>query len=364
MNHLTETEAERFRLIREEMGEVAPIVAPAPPSWEERDDADRAAMWAAPAPTINVRSGGESSFGGSILAKGDIIASTTKGEMVNVYDVAKAGGLNYEVGFEPIRLDGAIVPPAVGRLVIREDTRAPLAVVGADYRLSQPMDVVRLLDDVGLGDRARGAGVWANGGEWWIQAIAGEDIALPGGNVKRFVFAGSACNGKRGTRFGFNATQVVCRNTYARACGETKGIKHTTSHDDRVRLAAQAVANAIKGGDRFAILAARMAETSATQKTAEDMYCAVFGNRPEGTGTGFTRWNKDIGRFIHGYWGSPGAAPGSLWGVAQAVTHHVQHGAKAPRDGDGFRSAIDGSAGEAESTMWAYVHALIPTINQ
>lgn len=298
---------------------------------------------------LDVRREGARSVGGSTLTDGAVMALARNGEKALVSDFADKVGLNYRVTLEDIQTARGISGGEKFIACTRSDTGAILGIVTRRFHPSQPMDIVTLAHELGLAERGIGGGIWDDGAAWWLQCKALDAIETPSGKMERNIFLGSGADGKTGTRLGATATVVICRNTYVKACRSMRSIAHRSTHDEKVNAAKKALAEALGSLDVLRSFVDKAANQNATEGTALTVYENIYGKRPAEKGPALTRWDNDVGRFINGYWRAPGAAPGSAWGVMQAVTYHTQH-ERTRRDSDGFRASIEGVAGEAEAT--------------
>lgn len=152
------------------------------------------------------------------------------------------------------------------KVIYRSDTGAALSVMGADYQIVQPAQVLEFFrDSVASGGwHIHTAGVLREGRKLWALARRDDAEALiaKGDRVKLNMLLATSLDGTSPTIAKPTTVRVVCANTVAAAMGENSRIvrlSHRSVFDSSVIFAAMRTA-----GDEFAHFvdcAQRMAET-------------------------------------------------------------------------------------------------------
>lgn len=146
-----------------------------------------------------------------------------------------AAGMDFEV------FESAVTFNALGetqtypdrKALFRSDTRAPLSIVGDDFHIVQPGEVIEFFRDlVSLhGMKLSTAGTLFGGRRFWALAENGEDSeVLPGDIIRRHLLMTTAVDGSMATTGKWVATRVVCNNTMTVALGERSNSAVRVTH--------------------------------------------------------------------------------------------------------------------------------------
>ena len=117
-------------------------------------------------------------------------------------------------------------------VLFRSDTKAPLGVVGQDYKIVQPRECLEFFRDlVGeYGFELNTAGTLFGGRKFWALASIGESACIIGTDkVGGYLLLTSSCDGTSSTTAKFVVERVVCNNTLTMAMKEG-GKVVSTSH--------------------------------------------------------------------------------------------------------------------------------------
>lgn len=130
-----------------------------------------------------------------------------------------AAGLNWTVKSVPLyaMYDGGMIPVENRRGIIREDTREPLAVVGAVYHPFQNSEAFEFFDEAVRTKEAKyvTAGSLKNGRKVWILAEIGKSfkVADIGDEMKKYVLLYTSHDGTSAVDIMITPIRVVCWNT-------------------------------------------------------------------------------------------------------------------------------------------------------
>lgn len=238
------------------------------------------------------------------------------------------------------------------RALVRSDDGSLLSIVGdeAEHRsYLSTADQFRPLVDV-HGYRLATGGTLRGGKTAYVTLAAPEDLTLPDGSMLRPYLALLLSQCGRADVIKHTGIRIVCANTEALALGEEAPeikIRHTARYEQNRDLAAQLVCAA---GNVAAVTVAeyqRQARHLVSMDRAVELFESIIGKAPEAP-SARGRWNNRMDLFKHAYTQAPGASPGTLWGVMQAVTYVASHETGKGQDKGGAASRLlDGGAAQS-----------------
>lgn len=268
-------------------------------------------------------------------------------------------------GFATLDGEGNPVPEAplaraAGQSVIyRGDTGAALGIVGDDYRIVQPRDVMEFYRDLTErhGFEMETAGAIKDGRVIWALARTGDDMRISGTDrVGGYLLLSTSFDGSAATTGRFTTVRVVCNNTLSAA---TAGGRPAVSVTHRAMFDADAAKVKLGVGDAFVKFqddAQRMAEAGVSPEQTVAFFLNVYhrlttpeeiAKAPEAVTKAA---DKTIARLVSLYLNGPGAdlrsAKGTAWGLLNAVTRDVDHSTRA-RSPDSRLSSAWFGPGEA-----------------
>jgi phage/plasmid-like protein (TIGR03299 family) len=251
---------------------------------------------------------------------------------------------------------------AAGQSVIcRSDTQESLAVVGDDYKIVQPREVLEFFRDLteAGGWHIHTAGVLRGGRKLWALARNHTEGYVGNGKdkVRGNLLMATSLDGSMRTHCGMTAIRVVCANT-VRAALSADGhqmvkVSHRSTFDADAVKAELGVAR--ESFDQFMARARKLAESTIGQDEARDVLRTLFGKPTQleaapvkttgGTidgsefkqllarpvkATPAVRENRNVTAALELFNGAGmGAdmetAAGTAWGLLNAVTQHVDH---------------------------------------
>jgi len=137
-------------------------------------------------------------------------------------------GFNYNIEAGVVECqagDSKVIMPNK-RLLYRNDTKAPLAVVGDKYKIVQPPDVLKFYEDLVAsgGFHLETAGVLFGGSRYFALAkVAEHQQVVDGDAIGGYLLLATACDGSLATTAQFTSVRVVCNNTLQMALRDTSG---------------------------------------------------------------------------------------------------------------------------------------------
>jgi len=127
-------------------------------------------------------------------------------------------GLDWDILGSPISFQGngdrTIFPSK--KALYRSDTVAPLSIVGSDYKIVQPGEVLEFFRDLveNHGMKLSAAGSLYGGKKFWATAEVGKSEEITSGDVvEGFLLLTTSADGTLATTAKFSSVRTVCNNT-------------------------------------------------------------------------------------------------------------------------------------------------------
>jgi phage/plasmid-like protein (TIGR03299 family) len=226
------------------------------------------------------------------------------------------------------------------KVAFRSDTRCPLEVVGRDYKVVQPREVLQFFEDVigGLGYHMTSAGVMFGGKKFWAQAMSDNTRSIQG--VDKVNSSILLATGFDGATVGMHTTtRVVCNNTLRMAMGNNAN-KVRTAHSsvfDSRHMKEQLGLDMKSTFQEWCDMAEAMSTKAMTEYSALQYWGNVFGiyGAEESKLTAIEKvemaaQNKTIS-LVNDLWAGEGKGSllttsyHTLWGALNAVTEYIDH---------------------------------------
>lgn len=283
------------------------------------------------------------------------------GQPIEVW--AKAAGLSHIVERSTVQYSaGDILLPHTTRDVLyRSDTHAPLGVVGKDYKVVQPADVLDFFAKLAENNNfeLETAGSLSNGKRIWAMAKVNDGATVVGQDVvKPYVLLATSYDGTLATTARFTSVRVVCSNTLGFAAaegGDTIRINH--SKEFSAKDTALDLGIAFNAFDKFMIDSRRLAAKEVNSTFAVEFLklllpasartTTVNGIKTkEAVPVENTKAFQSIMALFNGQaLGSDlPEASGSAWALLNAVTEHVDHGLNQNAAWFGYGNAMKNKA--------------------
>ena len=285
------------------------------------------------------------------------------GQSIEVW--AKAAGLSHTVERSTVQYqaNGILLPHAGRDVLYRSDTNAPLGVVGKDYNIVQPADVLdffaRLAENNNF--ELETAGALSGGKRIWAMAKVNDGATIVGQDVvKPYVLLATSYDGTLATTARFTSVRVVCSNTlgYASAeSGDTVRINHSKAFS--AKDAALDLGIAIHGFEKFLIDSRRLANQQVNSTFAVQFLKTLLPiSMSTKTVNGIkvqeqvpvekTKAFQSIMALFNGQaiGNELPEAEGTAWGLLNAVTEHVDHGLNQNAAWFGYGNSLKNKARE------------------
>lgn len=282
------------------------------------------------------------------------------GNIRSAHSLLQGADLDWDPQFRSLVADGHAVAADVGRAVVRSDNGRAIGIVGARYTLIPHRMLADLADALCGTDGAAlhfgNAGHKHNGARPFLQIKSearsiGKDVRGSEVEVSDVVTLMTAHDGSLQALATYGANIVVCDNTYAHALGDCKArgisIRHTAAGiatiAEAIRIAKAAHEYASAFDNRaLKLMSKRMGDT--------EMRALASSLVPGESG----KAEAARGKLLNAWASSPGAAPGTAWGAAQAVTYYTTHEIAARESTDrAFGLATgEGSGADLQAAAW------------
>lgn len=161
------------------------------------------------------------------------------------------------------------------RVLFRSDTQVPLSIVGKDYKVVQPAQVLEFFRDLTTlhGMTLSTAGSLFGGKRFWALAETGNVVeAVKNDPTKGYILLVTSCDGTLATSGRLTSTRVVCNNTLSAAMeGTSKNVikrSHRSEWDpEGVKIDMQLID---ESWNRFSESLTKLAEFEVTDKFARE----------------------------------------------------------------------------------------------
>lgn len=246
-------------------------------------------------------------------------------------------------------------------VLMRSDTKAPLAIVSDSFKVVQPRQILETLAHEARvqGYELETAGTLFGGRRFWALASfegEGADI-VPGDRVNGYTLLVTATDGTLKTTGKKTTVRVVCNNTLSMAMGAKDGTALAISHRSVYSKDKMAAALGLIHGSEFAEFtdkARRLADKQLSAARAERIAFDLL--KPAGISDNVVDIQKvtdslAFKRIMNLFNGEAKGAKldgvqGTAWGFLNAVTEYADHHARATSDDNRRNSAWFG-AGDA-----------------
>ena len=281
--------------------------------------------------------------------------SVTKGASIGVW--AKEAGMDWQaeeakVYFGDQEDADADLQEAEGyKMLYRSDSGHQLSIVGEDYQVVQPIDVLEFFRDMTEqgGWHIHTAGVLREGRKLWAMATNGESADVSKGDtIKRNLLLATSLDGSMKTVAMETSVRVVCANTLSMALGKNVKGQVATSHRTAFdpNLVKRALGVNVDNFKLFMDRAKELADTPVKLDQARDILRTLFKVEEQAKLGPKLAWLGDLSQvsiepeakdprsiqtilaLFEGAGMGAGlkSSKGTAWGLLNAVTEHVDHG--------------------------------------
>lgn len=252
------------------------------------------------------------------------------------------------------------------KVLYRSDNGNPLSIVGSDFKVMQPGEVLGFFEDLVKvhGMTLSTAGVLFGGKRFWALAeMCGSGDVVPGDQIKKHLLLTTSVDGGMATTAKVVGTRVVCNNTMTLAMGEQSSsivkVTHKKMFDpDAVKLDLGLIDK--KWSEMMASLK-KMAETKISAKQTmeffQDLYFdpkkLVHDQLPS-----VQRQVAKIAELAHSGSGSD-MSRGTLWGALSGATEFFTHGTGRRDASNQFWESYHGTANAEKLKVFNKLRSLV-----
>lgn len=274
----------------------------------------------------------------------------------------EAAGMDWKIGRSRVRFGADDNPQMFEKhhVLFRSDTKEPLSIVGKDYKVTQPGEVLEFFRDLteSSGFSLDTAGTLFGGKQFWALASIGESAVIAGDDkVDGYLLLVSSCDGSTKTTAKFVAERVVCKNTLSMAMAEKSGRAV-------VKASHRSIFNPVSMKDQLGIAqnswgafidySRNLSKISVNTPAAESFIQQLLADSMVAVGKD-VRKSKHFIQIMDLFGGSAMGGTllgteGTAWGLVNAVTEYVDHHKKAKSRNHQLSSAWFG-AGDTLKTL-------------
>lgn len=225
------------------------------------------------------------------------------------------------------------------RVLYRGDTGTPLSIVSNEYNIVQPGEVLDFFDDlVALqGMKLHTAGVLFGGRRFWALADTGRAADVLGNDrIKGMLLLTTSCDGSLATTAQFTSVRVVCNNTLKMSLesGEKSSISHRSEFNPSVLKDRLGVFD--KSWESFREKIGDLSKAKVSDKFAKEFIFDVFAKDTKSPEDQPRTTEKSVSEVMRRYRDGMGtnSAYGTLWGVLNSITEHIDHSKGRSRSSD------------------------------
>lgn len=248
----------------------------------------------------------------------------TRGASIETW--SQEAGMNFIIGGAPVMFQdqhGEMHPQGSKQVLYRQDTGAPLGVVGNKYKVVQPIEIMEFFRDLTKeqGFELETAGVLFGGAKYWALARTGNEVTIAGNDVlKDYLLLATACDGSLKTTARRTSIRVVCNNTLTLSNNKAKGDDIKISHSSTFNAAdvKSELGLGIDEWTQFSEQVRQLSETPVTDMQAIEFVRNLFKDKSD---KGNTQTGKVLQLFSGQGKGSDyKSSKGTAWGLLNATT--------------------------------------------
>lgn len=266
------------------------------------------------------------------------------GEHRNSEDMIRAADLDWDVQLADLSAHVPDGPDAMRRVevpgkfaTVRSDTSEVLGVVGSKYEPLQNREAFSFLDNLLMDGivKYETAGYFDRGRKVWaLASMQGLDFSVNGDDIQKpYLFLTTSHDGSSSIQINPTVIRVVCQNTYAMAIaegrrntGESFVIRHTSSMNERLRLAANAIEVSSKNIEQTKAAVSKMSSAKITPSEAADFIAKMLPFEFKGSesydsgrsGAAFSRTTQNLREEFN-------IGGATWWSAYNAITGWVDH---------------------------------------
>ena len=256
-----------------------------------------------------------------------------------------AAGLDFHVDTRPCYTtmnDSQILVPD-RRVLVRDDTNAPLSVVSDRYKVVQTKEIFEFFKDLcsDLSFELETAGALDEGKRVWALAKTPDNFRIMGQDeVNGYLLLATSFDGSLATSARFTTVRVVCQNTLSAAQRDKKNVatvRHVSKFDDRAVKAQLGISGDVMA--QFEKDATLLSQAEISPDETRAYFESLLGNaafefdksgkkEPENRTDFSKKFKAIIDCYLNGDGAQYKSSKDTLWGAVNAVTNFVDHKAQ------------------------------------
>ena len=218
------------------------------------------------------------------------------------------------------------------KVLFRSDTHEPLSVVGSDYHVVQPTEVLEFFRDLTEihGFRLSAAGTLFGGKRFWATANIGKSFQVSHGDeIGGQLLLVSSADSSIATSYKICSTRTVCSNTLAVAMAENAKLSGRKTH--RTEFDAKAVKLDLglidAGWESFKTNITKLVDVKVSDTDAEVYFKNKLYNPNVMAEDQTWKVQKDVQELMYLFRSGTGSdmSYGTAWGVVNSVTEKFTH---------------------------------------
>lgn len=246
-------------------------------------------------------------------------------------------------------------------VLFRSDTKEPLGIVGKQYKIVQPPEVLEFFRDLVAdnGFTLHTAGTMFGGKKFWALASINESAIITGlDKIEGYLLLTTSCDGSMATTAKFTTVRVVCNNTLSMALSAKDPSTITLSHklvfDHK---AMQAKLGIVTGSfEKFIAASRKLANVPCNMSDVRAMTADLLQGKTTREEVEDSKGYKGIIElFQHGK-GNNGA---TLWDWVNGVTEYVDHGQRAKSESHRLANSWYGAGDSLKTEALEMAYALV-----
>ena len=249
-------------------------------------------------------------------------------------------------------------------VILRSDNHQPIAIVGEDFNIVQPRQVVEFFQDLCESNHLKmdNVGIIRNGAKFWALARTGNEVAIGGSDiVKQYVLLATAVDGSMATTAKHSSLRTVCSNTLHQSLANGEPavkVRHSkVFNETEVKLELGLMDRTFA---EFGEYAEAMHKTVVSVSEAQRWLVGLLTEQNSLDDTEVAEFiNKS--RTFQAFWGGFTRGPGAeqtLWGLLNGVTYTVDHVRGRSFD-TRFDSAQFGAGANLKAAAWEKARQVI-----
>lgn len=257
-----------------------------------------------------------------------------------IEDWKTQAGMDWSIIETPVTYagpDGVLYTMDDKKVLYRSDTTESLSVVGSEYKVIQPGEVLEFFRDLvdGTGMFIETAGCLFGGKRFWAMANTSKAsyVGKKEDTIKGYLMLATSADGTLATVAQFQSVRTVCNNTLRIALAEQGNNKVRVTH--RSNFDADMVKRRLGLVDEawvsFLENMNELANKKISDAGAKEFINSLILSKPEDEEKSSMQ-SKNQAELIMGLYKGKGmgadAAYGNLWGVLNSITEYVDHNSR------------------------------------